>query len=60
MEVKEEPPIVEEIAQVAKDVEPQGEEKPCAMAQVMKVLSDTNLNNIIPTNKQEGNFDKCC
>jgi len=52
-EVKEEPPIVEEIAQVAKDVEPQGEEKPSAMAQVMKVLSDTNLNNIIPTNKQE-------
>merc|ERR1712032_1729277 len=51
-EVKEEPPIVEEIAEVAKDVEP-SEEKPSSTTQVMKVLSNTNLNNIIPTNKQE-------
>merc|ERR1712032_43354 len=51
-EVKEEPPIVEEIAEVAKDVEP-SEEMPSSMTQVMKVLSNTNLNNIIPTNKQE-------
>lgn len=54
-EVKEEPPVVEEIAQVAKDVEP-SEEKPSSMSQVMNVLCNTNFNNIIPTNKQEGNF----
>ena len=55
-EVPEEPQVVEEIPIQAANDEP-CEDQPCAMSQLMTVLSATNLNNIIPTNKKEGNFD---
>merc|ERR1712183_631109 len=51
-EVPEEPQVVEEIPIQAANDEP-CEDQPCAMSQLMTVLSATNLNNIIPTNKKE-------